>query len=76
MLIPVVEKGHSCLALAIPGINMRADVKHLRNALLDVIETCLISEDAKECTESRSFAPLFLIINELNRDLEDKEKGE
>lgn len=76
MIVPVSVGGHSYLALAIPTMHSRADFKLLRNAMLDVIETCLISEENKECTDSSSFVTLLEIVNELNKDLEDKTHGE
>lgn len=76
MIVPVNVEGKTCLALAVPSMLSRADFKLLRNAMLDVIETCLISEENKECTESRSFITLLSVVRELNRDLEVKLHGE
>lgn len=64
------------LALAIPRINNRADVKVLRNALLEVIDTCISDEELKDVTASRSLSSLLNVACELTKDLEDKEKGE
>ena len=36
----------------------------------------LISEENKECTESRSFITLLSVVNELNKDLEARLHGE
>lgn len=71
MIVPVTANGRPCLALAISRINSRADVKALRDALLDVIDSCLISEETKEVTESKSLHILLNMIVELNKDLED-----
>ena len=71
MIVPVTTNGRPCLALAISRINTRADVKALRDALRDVIDSCLISEETKEVTESKSLHILLNMIVELNKDLED-----
>lgn len=76
MLVPINTKGHSCLALAIPGINNRADVKRLRNALMELIGNCVSDEELKDVTSSLSLHAILNMIFELTRDLEDKEKGE
>lgn len=76
MIVPVNVKGHSCLALGIPRINTYADVKELRNALLDIIDTCISDEEMKDVTASRTFSVLLNVACELTRDLEDKERGE
>ena len=76
MLVPVNVHGHSCLALAIPRINCRADVKILRNALLELLDTCISDEELKDVTSSRSLHTVLNMVFELTKDLEDKEKGE
>ena len=76
MLIPVNVGGHMRLALAIPRINNRADVKLLRNALLEVIDITISDEELKDVTSSRSLHAILNVIYELTKDLEDKEKGE
>ena len=76
MLVPVNIGGHSCLALAIPRINTRADVKVLRNALLEMIDVCISDEELKDVTASRSLSSILNVVCELTNDLEDKEKGE
>lgn len=76
MLVPVSLKGHSYLALAIPRINSRADVKILRNALLEMLDMCISDEETKDVTSSRSLNSVLNVIFELTKDLEDKEKGE
>ena len=76
MLVPVNIGGRMHLALAIPRINSRADVKLLRNALLEVIDTTVSDEELKDVTSSRSLHAILNVIHELTKDLEDKEKGE
>ena len=76
MLVPVNVSGRMYLALAIPRINNRADVKLLRNALLEVIDTTVSDEELKDVTSSRSLHAILNVIHELTKDLEDKEKGE
>ena len=76
MIIPVNCKGKMYLALAIPGITMRSDVKELRNALLDLLDTTISDEELKDVTSSRSLHAILNVIHELTKDLEDKEKGE
>lgn len=76
MIIPVNCKGKMYLALAIPGITMRSDVKELRNALLDLLDGCLADDDTKDNTPSLSMWLVLRMIVELNKDLEDKERGE
>ena len=71
MLTPVTIKGRQCLALAISRINTREDVKALRDAMLDVIDSCLCNEETKDVTESKSLHILLNMIVELNKDLED-----
>lgn len=76
MLVPVNVKGHAYLALAIPRINSRADVKLLRNALLELIDTTISDEELKDVTSSRSLHSILNVIFELTKDLEEKERGE
>ena len=76
MLVPVNIGGQMRLALAIPRINNRADVKILRNALLEVLDTTVSDEELKDVTSSRSLHAILNVIHELTKDLEDKEKGE
>ena len=76
MLVPVTQKGFSCLALAIPRINNRADVKRLRNALLEMLDCCISDEEVKECISGLSMHFVLNVITELTKDLEDKERGE
>lgn len=76
MLVPVNLKGHSYLALAIPCINTRADVKLLRNALIEMVDACISDEEVKDCTASLTLHSVLNVVVELTKDLEDKEKGE
>lgn len=76
MLVPVNIGGQMRLALAIPRINNRSDVKILRNALLEVLDTTVSDEELKDVTSSRSLHAILNVIHELTKDLEDKEKGE
>lgn len=76
MLVPVNVSGRMYLALDIPRINNRADVKLLRNALLEVIDTTISDEELKDVTSSRSLHAILNVIHELTKDLEEKEKGE
>ena len=76
MLVPINLKGHSCLSLAIPGINNRADVKVLRNALLELVDSTISDEELKDVTSSRSLHSVLNVVFELTKDLEDKERGE
>lgn len=76
MIVPVNIGGHMCLALAIPRINSRADVKLLRNALLEMLDNCISDEELKDVTASRTLSSVLNVICELTKDLEDKEKGE
>lgn len=76
MLVPVNVNGRSCLALALPRINNRADVKLLRNSLLELLDNCISDEELKDVTCSRSLSSVLNVICELTKDLEDKEKGE
>lgn len=71
MLTPVTIKGRPCLALAISRINSREDVKAFRDALLEVVDSCLCQEETKDVTSSRSLHILLNMIVELNKDLED-----
>ena len=76
MLVPVNVSGRMYLALAIPRLNNRSDVKLLRNALLEVIDTTVSDEELKDVTSSRSLHAILNVIHELTKDLEEKEKGE
>ena len=71
MVTPVTINKTPYLALALPQIHSREDVKALRDALLDIIDACLYSEETKEVTESKSLHILLNMIMELNKDLED-----
>lgn len=71
MVTPVCIKGDSYLAICSKHIHSRDDVKALRDALLDIIDSCLYSEETKDVTESRSLHILLNMIMELNKDLED-----
>lgn len=71
MLTPVVIDKRPLLAIAVPGINSRADVKALRDALLEVVDSCISDEGTKDVTSSRSLHILLNMICEINKDLED-----
>ena len=71
MVTPVNIKGSAYFAIVNPSINSRSDVKAFRDALLDVVDTCLISEETKEVTSCNSLRILLSMIVELNKDLED-----
>jgi hypothetical protein len=76
MLVPVNTDKRMCLALAIPGINCRADVKVLRNALMEMLDVCISDEEIKDVTSSRAMHSVLNVVCELTKDLEDKERGE
>lgn len=76
MLVPVNIGGKVLMAIAIPRINNRADVKLLRNALLELIDSTISDEELKDVTSSRSLHSVLNVVCELTKDLEDKEKGE
>lgn len=71
MVTPVCIKGTTYLAICSKHIHSRDDLKALRDALLDIIDSCLYSEETKDVTESRSLHILLNMIMELNKDLED-----
>lgn len=60
MITPVKINGHMMLAIAIPELHSREDVNELRDAMLDVLSTCMLSEETKECTSCES---LYLLVN-------------
>ena len=76
MLVPINVSGHSCLALAISRINSRADVKVLRDALLELVDSTISDEELKDVTSSRSLHAILNVVFELTKDLESKERGE
>ena len=76
MLVPVNVGGKMRLALAIPTINTHADVKRLRNALIELLDNCLSDEELKDVTSSLSLHAIMSTVVELTKDLEDKERGE
>lgn len=58
------------MAIAIPQINSRDMVHQLRDALLDVVTTCIATEDNKEATDSSSLLLVLYVIHELNKDVD------
>lgn len=60
------------MAIAIPQINSRDMVQRLRDALLDVITTCIATEDNKEATDSKSLLLVMYVVNELNKDVDER----
>ena len=71
MLIPFTDNGTPRLAIAIPSYWDRSCIPYLRDGLMDMLQTCVSSEDAKECTASRSMYYAIDFINELNSELEE-----
>ena len=62
------------LAIAVPEICNRERLWELREGLLDLMETCLATEDAKEATDSVSIFIVLRFIRELINDLSDDPK--
>lgn len=58
------------MVIAIPQINSRDMVHQLRDALLDVVTTCVATEDNKEATDSNSLLLVLYVIHELNKDVD------
>lgn len=58
------------MVIAIPQINSRDMVHQLRDALLDVVTTCIATEDNKEATDSSSLLLVLYVIHELNKDVD------
>lgn len=58
------------MVIAIPQINSRDMVHQLRDALLDVVTTCIATEDNKEATDSNSLLLVLYVIHELNKDVD------
>lgn len=75
MLTPVVVGKRPYLAICLPTINSRLDVKELRDSILDVISSVLSDEGTKESASSTSFFHLLCVVDELNKDLEVMERG-
>ena len=76
MLIPTTHKNRPYLAIGVPGIDSRARVKALRDSLIDVMTVCLSDEGTKDAVSASTAVTLLQVVNELNKDLEDKERGE
>ncbi len=70
MITNVMVNGSPRLAIAVPEICDRERVQDLRDGLLDLLETCFATEDAKEATDSLSLFIVLRFIRELNNDLE------
>lgn len=68
----VLMGNKSRMAIAIPQISTRDMVRRLRDALVDVVTTCIATEDNKDGTDSDSLLLVMYVINELNKDVEDK----
>lgn len=68
----VLMGNKSRMAIAVPQINSRDMVRRLRDALVDVVTTCIATEDNKDGTDSDSLLLVMYVINELNKDVEDK----
>lgn len=58
------------MVIAIPQINSRDMVHQLRDALLDMVTTCIATEDNKEATDSNSLLLVLYVIHELNKDVD------
>lgn len=71
MLIPYKDKGEPRLAISLPRSWDRTVIPYLRDGLIDMLQTCVASEDAKEATCSSSLFYAIEFIKELNKELED-----
>lgn len=70
MLEVVYVKGEPRMAMIVPEVCDRARARDLRNALLDMLDVCLASEDGKDAVSSISLFWVMRLIRELMTDLE------
>jgi len=64
MIKPVVVDGCTKLAIVVDCIETNDDVRELRNALIDVMETCVSDERSKDITKSTSLWYILRLIDE------------
>ena len=81
MLVPVSvqysneSQPRTRLAIVLRHVDFISDVEALRDSLLDVMSTCLSSDENKNNTDSFSLWSLNTLIGELARDCQQAEKG-
>ncbi|MBR1557453.1 MAG: hypothetical protein IJ647_06810 [Prevotella sp.] len=64
MIKPVVVDGRTKLVIVVDCIETNDDVRELRNALIDVMETCVADERSKDITKSMSLWYTLRLIDE------------
>lgn len=74
MIARVEMNGKKVLAVTLPEGGSMSDVRKLRSALMDVMETCLSSDESKDNTASISLWFLLRMIHELE-DCIEKDDG-
>ena len=76
MIVPVTitdKNGHKrkTIGIVVTEIFNESAVKELRNALLDVLASCVSSEETKECTSSMSLWLLIKLIEAITPDSQE-----
>ena len=70
MITKIEQNGHKTLAISVPSVTTMGDVRELRDALSDMLESCLASDDGKENTPSMAIYFVLQMIRELTNDIE------
>ena len=71
MIIPVKQNGKALLAITLPSGWDRSCIRTLRDSLMDMLITCVESEDAKDATASKSMYYSAVFIEELTKEIEE-----
>lgn len=67
------KEGHETVAISFSPIVGRRDLKGLRDALADILETCVMTEQAKDVSDAYSLYLLSSLVRELTNDIECNE---
>ena len=77
-MITMVQNGEEYVpAFSAPEVVFdQSCLEDLRNALFDMLETCLADDDVKYCTPASSFYIVACMIRELTRDIDKAREKE
>lgn len=70
MITKIEMDGKKVLAISIPSVTNMGDVRELRAALMDMVETCVASDESKDNTPCMAIYFVMQMIRELTSDIE------
>lgn len=72
MIYEVMNNDCKKLAVSFPLLDSMSGVRDLRNALSEVLDSCLSSDETKNNTPSMALWTVLQLVRELSTDIEEK----